>query len=203
MHQIGRCRFLQQTQGVRLHPEAEPLCEADGPEQAGGIVHEASVMQHSDCLSLQVTQTAANIEQFAEASSVQWDGQCIDRKVPAKEIFLKGAGFHDGQGGRMRVGFAAGGGHVKLDAMRKHQHGCAKTVIDLHVDAQVPPKCSRKRDPVAFDDEIQIEVLDAEQQVSHEPAHDKGTDRELVRQCARLTEQVRHVLRHARFQRLA
>jgi hypothetical protein len=62
------------------------------------------------------------IQQGAELPGVELQRQGVDGEVPAVEVHLDGAVFHDGQRPRGLVIFGAGGGHVDLKAVGENDH---------------------------------------------------------------------------------
>ena len=62
------------------------------------------------------------IQQGAELPGVELQRQGVDGEVPAVEVHLDGAVFHDGQRPRGLVIFGAGGGHVDFEAVGENDH---------------------------------------------------------------------------------
>src|SRR2546422_10440730 len=129
--EIGRSCFLEQVQRVFLDTEAEPLLKADGSKHTGRVVHEAAGVEDADCFRLEIAQAAIEIHELAEAAHVQADGQRVDREVPAVKVGLDRTRVDRGQGGRVSVRFAPGGGHVQLETIREDDEGRAEILDDL------------------------------------------------------------------------
>ncbi len=100
-------------------------------------------------------------------------------EIPAVEVHLDGAVFHDGQGPRGLVILGAGRGHVDLEAVRENDHRGLE-FLELPGPGPVAGgKLPGEHDGVPFDDDVDVQVLMAEQQVPDKAAHHVGLELQL------------------------
>src|SRR3989441_6024779 len=195
--EIGRSCFLEQGQRVFLDTEAEPLLKADGSKHTGRVVHEAAGVEDADDLVFEIAQAAIEIHELAEAAHVQADGQRVDGEVPAVEVVLDRTRFDRGQGGRVNVGFAPGGGHVQLETIREDDEGRGEFLEDLQAGSVTVGQAPRESHRVALHGDVHVQVRLPQQEVTDQAADKISRCIHGVSQRAYLSEPVEDFRRQA------
>jgi len=117
---------------LELHPEAVALLEAHRPENAGGVLDEAKIVQDAYVPPLQVPQAPEIVQQLAETFPGKGYGHGIDGEVPAVEVLAYGGHLHRGQGGRVLVELGPGRGHVDPAPGGKYNHRRSELAVAAH-----------------------------------------------------------------------
>ena len=97
-------------------------------------------------------------------------------EIPAVEVHLDGAVLHDGQGPRGFVILGAGRGHVDLEAVGEDEHRGLEFLKLPEAGPIAGGKQPGENDGVPFDDDVDVQIFMAQQQVPHEAAHHVGLD---------------------------
>ena len=162
-HEVQGQGVLDELFALRADVEAVPLLKAHGPDDAGGILHEAQGVDDADRLALDVALAAEEVDEAAELPLVEAEGHCVDGEVAAEQIHFDGRELHGGQGGGVFIVFEARRGHVEalflavlvmIDDEGRHEGP---------VLADAASKFLRQRpgkgDAVAFDHQIDVVEL--------------------------------------------
>jgi len=115
--------------------------------------------------------SAVKIDQLAERAGIEAYSQRVDGEIPTVEVLLNGALLDRRQRRRIFVILRAGRSHIHLEPVRQEHNSRPESLVDLHPACPLLRQGACKRDPVALHHKIDIEVVDAEQQVTH-----KSTD---------------------------
>ncbi len=75
-------RVIDEVGGEFADPELETLLEADGPEDPGGVLHEAQVVEQADAPFLQVPLGPEEVQQDAELPGIELQRQGVDGRNP-------------------------------------------------------------------------------------------------------------------------
>ena len=156
--------------------ELEALLETDGPEDPGGIFHETQVVEQADAALFDIPLGPEEIQQGPELLGVELQRQGVDGEVPAIEVHLDGAVFHDGQRPRSLVIFGPGGGHVDFEAVGENDHRGFEFLEFPGPGPEPRRKLPGEDNGVPFNDDVDVQVLMFEQQVPDKPAHHVGAE---------------------------
>ena len=185
-HQVHVHATLGEAVGLVVHAEAVAVLVADRPEDAGGILDEAQIVQHADDSVAQVAVSAEEVDDRAEVLPAQRDGHGVDGEVAAEQVLADGGVLHARQRGRVVVELGARGRHVDVErlATRAHPGGRLSQDVgrekhhgrlELAVRADPPPELSGQtggeRDAVALDGYVHVDVGLVQKEVADESAH--------------------------------
>ncbi len=187
---------------VFAQAKPEPGFKSDGSKHSGRIFNETQSVQDADDLVIQISLPTVKIKHIPETLSVQPYGERVHGEIPTIEIFLDRTLLHCGEGGRIFVIFRPCGGHIEPEAVLRQQDCRAESLMDLDPRMQYFTELSREADSVAFDHEIQIQILDAQQQISHTAADDKERHLAAVSQLTSLFQHCPETMRQATAQQL-
>ena len=170
-----RERRAGQFGGAGLDLEPKPGAIASDPQQTGGIVAEAPLVQHAQPAGLEIAQCIRHRAHLPPARAAQADGDRVDGEVPALEVLLLGPRAHVGQGSRRRVGLGAAGRDVDPPAVPLHERRAeALVLVGARRHAEAGGEIARERRgglreglPLAAHHDVQLARLATQQQIAH------------------------------------
>lgn len=179
-HQNGRVP-------IQLKPQA--LFIPDGAEHAGRVVDEAETVQHANGFVLQIPPATVAIHQFTETRGIEPNGQGIDREIPAADVLLDGTPLHRRECGRRVIRFRSSRGHVECVPVRERHDDRTESFMGGDAGLVSSGDGFGKTNPIAFDDQIQVKVRDAQEEVSDEPAYGMHADVTSLSECTRFLQE--------------
>ena len=111
------------------------------------------------------------IHQFAETRGIEPDGQGVDREVPAAEVFPDGTSSYPRERGRSVIRFGSSRGYVEGVPVRERDSGRAEAFMGRDASLVLLGEVLGKTNPMAFDDQVEINVRDAKEKIPDKPAY--------------------------------
>ncbi len=105
---------LEQVQRARFDMEFEALLIADSSQNPRRVVDETETVENADATSVQVVESAVEVEQFAPIVGIEADGEGVDGEVAPMQIELDAAALHGGQHSWRRVELSSGRHEVEM-----------------------------------------------------------------------------------------
>ena len=124
-NRIGSCLEhggLHLGRRVLFQLKSQPLLIPHGPQQPGGVVSKTFGVQGADKAASQVLQPAMTVQNDRTILR-QLPGQRVDRKIPAGQVLVNGAGKNLGQASRPGIYFPAGGDQVNPRLVQNDRSG--------------------------------------------------------------------------------
>ncbi len=121
-HKVHIHAALCETLRLLVHAETVAVLVAHRPEDPGGVLDEAQIVEHADDPVSQVAEPAKEIDHRAEFLSAQGDGHGVDGEVSPEQVLTDGSVFHAGQRGRMVVELGTGGGDIDVERLTNGPH---------------------------------------------------------------------------------
>ena len=136
---------------------------ARGAKGAGRVVDEGAVVEHSQRTPLEVLEATVRVDQLGVAR--ERHGHRVEREVTAREVLAQRRRLDLRQRAGLRVGLAAGGGKIELEASGVNR--CRReALVGADLSAQAPAHGSG----VALDCDVEVGSVPTEQEVAHRAA---------------------------------
>ena len=152
--------------GVLVHAEPVPVLVADRPEDSRRVVDERAVVQDADPPGLEVGAALERVDELAEVLALERDGHRVDREVAAVEVLLDRPRRHRGEHGRCVVRLAAGRHEVEPLVVAVEDDRGSELLVRADASVELLRDRACERDRVPFDDDVDVEVPLAEQDVA-------------------------------------
>ncbi len=137
-------------------------------------------MEHAEPPGREVTLAGERIDDEPEVVCGEGHGHGVDREVPPVEVVVERSVLDGRQGARRVVRLSPRCGNVDSLAVSVEDDRCAETVVDADAPLEPHGQCLRPPDGIAFDRDVDVEALLAEQDVSHGAADEEhAVDRDV------------------------
>ncbi len=164
-------RFLYQSHSAPSDRKSVSGFKPSSPENPGRVVDETPLMQDPDPTPPQVFTSSQRIDQRAKPMAIDTGCHGIDAEVAPGKIGRELGRSNLGEGSNLRVSLRPGGGQIEGDTLRQRQASGPEPGMWSHRHIETLTHTSRHSDSVSLDHEIDIDRVEAEEQVPNITTH--------------------------------
>jgi hypothetical protein len=158
---------LHQLQRAASNNKSISALKSGCPEEPGGIVDEALLVQGSDPTILQVPESSQRIDERSKPMTVDAGSHGIDTEIASKQICKEWGRLNLRQRRSVRVSFRPGGGEIEHSASGKPQMSGPEPGMRRHHRLEGVRQTSGHSNGIALNYQIDINIAPAKEEIPH------------------------------------